>query len=64
MSNILTYGTFDLLHRGHLNILKSAAKLGNKLFVGVSTDDFNKQRERLRSSRNLREEMLWNLLVL
>ena len=38
--NILTYGTFDLLHIGHINILKRASKLG-KLIVGLSTDEFN-----------------------
>lgn len=41
MANILTYGTFDLLHAGHIRILQNAAQLGNNLFVGVSTDEFN-----------------------
>ena len=39
---VLTYGTFDLLHYGHIEILKRASKLGDKLVVGVSTDEFNK----------------------
>ena len=38
---VLTYGTFDLLHYGHLEILKRASLLGNKLIVGLSTDKFN-----------------------
>jgi len=38
---VLTYGTFDLLHYGHIEILKKASLLGNKLIVGVSTDEFN-----------------------
>ena len=38
---VLTYGTFALLHYGHLEILKRASLLGNKLIVGVSTDKFN-----------------------
>jgi glycerol-3-phosphate cytidylyltransferase len=38
---ILTYGTFDLLHVGHINILKRARKLGDYLIVGLSTDKFN-----------------------
>jgi len=38
---VLTYGTFDLLHYGHLEILNRASLLGNKLIVGVSTDKFN-----------------------
>lgn len=41
MKNILTYGTFDLLHPGHIYLLKEAKKLGDKLIVGVSTDEFN-----------------------
>ena len=38
---VLTYGTFDLLHYGHLEILRRASVLGNKLIVGVSTDKIN-----------------------
>lgn len=39
--NILTYGTFDMFHVGHLNLLKRLKNLGDKLIVAVSTDDFN-----------------------
>jgi glycerol-3-phosphate cytidylyltransferase len=42
MKKILTYGTFDLLHRGHINLLKRAKAMGDFLIVGVSTDDFNR----------------------
>ncbi|MFN4873355.1 MAG: glycerol-3-phosphate cytidylyltransferase [Akkermansiaceae bacterium] len=42
MKKILTYGTFDLLHRGHINLLKCAKAMGDFLIVGVSTDDFNR----------------------
>lgn len=38
---VLTYGTFDLFHVGHLNILKRLKEKGNRLVVGVSTDEFN-----------------------
>lgn len=38
---VITYGTFDLFHIGHLNLLKRLKSLGDKLVVAVSTDDFN-----------------------
>ncbi len=41
MKTILTYGTYDLLHVGHINILKRAKELGDFLIVGLSTDEFN-----------------------
>lgn len=41
MKTILVYGTFDLLHPGHIYLLEEAKKLGDKLIVGVSTDEFN-----------------------
>ena len=41
MKRILTYGTFDLLHYGHIRLLKRAKALGDYLIVALSTDDFN-----------------------
>lgn len=41
MKKVITYGTFDLLHIGHINILKQAKELGDTLVVGLSTDEFN-----------------------
>ena len=41
MKRVLTYGTFDLLHYGHINILRRAKALGDYLIVGLSTDEFN-----------------------
>ncbi len=41
MKTILTYGTFDLFHIGHLRLLERARALGDRLVVGVSTDKFN-----------------------
>lgn len=41
MRTILTYGTFDILHIGHVNLLRRARALGDRLIVGLSTDAFN-----------------------
>lgn len=42
MKRILTYGTYDLLHYGHIRLLKRAKELGDYLIVALSTDEFNK----------------------
>ena len=41
MKRVITYGTFDLLHYGHINLLKRAQALGDYLIVALSTDEFN-----------------------
>lgn len=41
MRKVITYGTFDLLHYGHINLLKRAKALGDYLIVALSTDEFN-----------------------
>lgn len=41
MKRIITYGTFDLIHYGHINLLKRAKELGDYLIVGLSTNEFN-----------------------
>lgn len=41
MKRVLTYGTFDLLHYGHIRLLKRAKELGDYLIVALSTDEFN-----------------------
>lgn len=42
---VITFGTFDLFHIGHLSILRRAADLGDRLIVGVSSDDLNFQKK-------------------
>jgi len=42
MKKVLTYGTYDLLHIGHINLLRRAKQFGDHLTVGLSTDEFNR----------------------
>lgn len=44
LCRVLTYGTYDLLHYGHIRLLRRAAQLGDYLIVGLSTDEFNQQK--------------------
>ena len=41
MKRVITYGTYDLLHYGHINLLRRARELGDYLIVALSTDEFN-----------------------
>ena len=41
MKRVITYGTFDLLHYGHINLLRRARQMGDYLIVALSTDEFN-----------------------
>lgn len=47
MKTVITYGTFDLFHVGHVNILKRARALGDRLIVAVSTDEFNQDKGKM-----------------
>src|SRR5699024_4471969 len=44
MKKIITYGTYDVLHAGHINLLRRAKELGDHLIVGISTDKFNEMK--------------------
>lgn len=46
MKKVITYGTYDLLHWGHINLLKRAKELGDYLIVGLSTDEFNRMKNK------------------
>ena len=47
MKRVITYGTFDLLHYVHINLLKRAKDLGDYLIVALSTDEFNLQKDKI-----------------
>ncbi len=49
MKRVITYGTFDLLHYGHINLLKRAKELGDYLIVCLSTDEFNQRCKKKKS---------------
>ena len=63
MKIVLTFGTYDLFHKGHLNIIKRAKKHGDKLIVGISTDklNFNKKQRFPIFSENDRKDIIENL---
>jgi len=48
MKTVVTFGTYDLFHVGHLNILRRAKDLGNRLVVGVSSDELNFRKKQIR----------------
>lgn len=47
MKKVITYGTFDMLHYGHINLLRRAKALGEYLIVALSTDEFNRSKGKL-----------------
>ena len=60
MKTVVTYGTFDLFHVGHVRLLKRLKSLGDKLVVGLSTDEFNlvKGKKTITPSADRREVLL------
>ena len=53
MKKVITYGTYDLLHQGHINLLKRAKALGDYLIVGVTNDNFDRDRGKLNVKNNV-----------
>ena len=57
MKIVITYGTYDLLHQGHINLLKRAKALGDYLIVGVTSDSFDQGRGKLNVRNNVLERV-------
>ena len=57
MIKVITYGTYDLLHYGHIRLLKRAKALGDYLIVGVTADIFDKTRGKINVKQSLMERI-------
>ena len=57
MKKIITYGTYDLLHQGHINLVRRAKALGDYLIVGVTNDSFDRERGKLNVRNNVLERV-------
>lgn len=57
MTKVITYGTYDMLHQGHINLLQRARDLGDYLIVGVTSEDFDKARGKINVKQSLMERI-------
>lgn len=57
MVKVITYGTFDFLHFGHIRLLERAKQLGDYLVVGITADDFDKNRGKINVHQSLSERI-------
>lgn len=57
MRKVITYGTYDLLHYGHINLLQRAKELGDYLIVGITSEDFDRNRGKINVKQSLMERI-------
>ena len=57
MIKVITYGTYDMLHYGHIKLLERAKQLGDYLIVGVTSDDYDKTRGKINNQQSLMERI-------
>ena len=57
MKTVITYGTYDMLHYGHIRLLERAKKLGDYLIVGVTSEDFDRSRGKINVQQSLMERV-------
>ena len=65
MKRVITYGTYDLLHYGHIKLLERAKALGDYLIVGVTADNFDKNRGKINEKQKTSrcDCNNWNLII-
>ena len=57
MKKVITYGTYDLIHKGHIRLLERAKALGDYLVVGVTADNFDRARGKINVQQSLIERI-------